>query len=196
VLLMLSVVEGVRPVTEPLWLSPAAGAALPSSSVPWPRADQALAPAAAVNVQVKSCETVAARVTLAGLKDEQAPPPVTFTFVNVPLPVLVSVTTVITAWTVLTAVGALLRVSEVEVVTPRTEPLWLSPSAGAAVPSSSVPRSRADQALAPAAAVNVQVKSCEAVAARVTMAGLKDEQAPPPVTFTFVNVPLPVLVSV
>src|SRR5437773_2125239 len=131
---LLILMKLVSPVTEPLWLSPAAGAALPSSSMPWPRADQTLAPTAAVNVQVKSCETVAARVTLAGLKDEQAPPPVTFTFVNVPLPVLVSVTTIVTGSPVLTDVGALFRVSEVEVVTPRTEPLWLSPSAGAALP--------------------------------------------------------------
>src|SRR5439155_19262610 len=194
VLLMLSVVEGVRPVTEPLWLSPAAGAALPSSSVPWPRADQALAPAAAVNVQVKSCETVAARVTLAGLKDEQAPPPVTFTFVNVPLPVLVSVTTIVTGSPVLTAVGALFRVSEVEVVTPRTEPLWLSPAAGAALPSLSVPLPRSAEEWAAGAAGKVQVKSCETVAARVTLAGLKDEQAPPPVRLTFVEVPMPMLV--
>src|SRR5205814_645058 len=156
--------------TEPLWLSPAAGAALPSSSVPWPRADQALAPAAAVNVQVKSCETVAARVTLAGLEGEQARPPVTYTFVNVPLPVLVSVTTIVTGSPVLTAVAAPSRVCPYTTLFRSTEPLWLSPAAGAALPSSSVPWPRADQALAPAAAVNVQVKSCETVAARVTLA--------------------------
>src|SRR5436189_269267 len=138
-LFRVSEVEVVTPRAEPLWLSPSAGAALPNSSVPWPRADQALAPAAAVKVQVKSCETVAARVTLAGLKDEQAPPPVTFTFVNVPLPVLVSVTTIVTGSPVLTAVGALFRASVVDTVMALTLPWACSPADGAGLPKESVP---------------------------------------------------------
>src|SRR5579864_937528 len=185
-----------KPSTLPDWLSFVAGAGLPSESVPWPRADQALGPAAAVNVQVKSCEAPAASVTLAGEKLAQAPPPVTFTLVSGPLPVLVSVTTMVTRAPASTLVGALFSVNCVAAATPSTLPDWLSLVAGAGLPSESGPWPRADQALGPAAAVNVQVKSCEAPAASVTLAGAKLAQAPPPVTFTLVTGPLPVLVSV
>src|SRR5262249_59770885 len=86
-----------NPVTLPDWLSFVAGAGLPSESVPWPRAVQALAPAAAVNVQVKSCDADHASVTLAGTKPPAQPPlPITFTLLMSPSPVLVSVTTIVT----------------------------------------------------------------------------------------------------
>src|SRR5689334_3079082 len=71
--------SGATPVTEPLVLSPVDGAGLPAGSVPCPVADQAFAPATAVNVQVKSADAPAASVVLAGVKEAQLPPPVTFT---------------------------------------------------------------------------------------------------------------------
>src|SRR5436189_2856868 len=106
-------------------------------------------------------------VSLAGPAAAETSPLSLHDALPISLPVLVSVTTIVTGSPVLTAVGALFRVSEVEVVTPRTEPLWLSPSAGAALPTHALTPPTADQRMAPAAAVNVQVKSCETVAARV-----------------------------
>src|SRR5499425_2922871 len=197
-LFSVNVVAAETPFTLPDWLSFVAGAGLPSESVPWPRAVQALAPAAAVNVQVKSCDANGASVTLAGVKPPAQPPvPVTFTLVSGPLPVLVSVTTMVTVDPASTLVGALFSVNVVAAETPFTLPDWLSFVAGAGLPSESVPWPRAVQALAPAAAVNVQVKSCDANGASVTLAGVKPPAQPPvPVTFTLVSVSLPVLVSV
>src|SRR5215471_10124746 len=51
-----------KPFTLPAWCSLVAGAGLPSESVPWPSADQALAPGVAVKVQAKSCAAPAASV--------------------------------------------------------------------------------------------------------------------------------------
>src|SRR5262249_41226142 len=113
-LFSVNVVAAETPFTLPDWLSFVAGAGLPSESVPWPRAVQALAPAAAVNVQVKSCDAPATSVTLAGVKPPAQPPvPVTFTLVSVSLPVLVSVTTMVTKEPASTLVGALFTVSAV-----------------------------------------------------------------------------------
>src|SRR5262245_49815160 len=96
-LLSVSDVDVVRPVTLPSACSPVDGTGLPCESVPWPSADQALAPALAVKVQVKSCDAPTAReAMLAGVKLVHLPPPETLTLVSGSLPVLVSVTTIVT----------------------------------------------------------------------------------------------------
>src|SRR5262249_31335631 len=145
-LFSVNVVAAETPFTLPDWLSFVAGAGLPSESVPWPRAVQASAHAGAGNVQGKSCDAPATSVTLAGVKPPAQPPvPVTFTLVSVPLPVLVSVTTMVTKDPASTLVGALFSVNVVAAETPFTLPDWLSFVAGAGLPSESVPWPRAVQ---------------------------------------------------
>src|SRR5580765_8177711 len=59
-----------------------------------------------------------------------------------------------------------------------------------------MPWPKAFQALAPAVIVKVQVKSVEALAARVVAPPVKLAHLPPPVTFTPLSEAVPVLVSV
>src|SRR5262249_49483332 len=149
-LFSVNVVAAETPFTLPDWLSFVAGAGLPSESVPWPRAVQALAPAAAGNDHGKSFDAPATIATLAWvLPTSQPSVPLTFLFFSVPLPALLSVPSLHDALPISTLVGALFSVNVVAAETPFTLPDWLSFVAGAGLPSESVPWPRAVQALAP-----------------------------------------------
>src|SRR5262249_55790630 len=139
-LFSVNVVAAETPFTLPDWLSFVAGAGLPSESVPWPRAVQALAPAPAVNVQVKSCDATASSVPLPWVKPPaQRPVPVTFTLVSVPSLHVAPPISMVTKDPASTLVGALFSVNVVAAETPFTLPDWLSFVAGAGLPSESVP---------------------------------------------------------
>src|SRR5262245_22477408 len=119
----------------PLVVSPAAGAGLPSASVPCPVAVQ-LTVEFAVNVQLKSCETPGARLGIrAGVNAEHAPVPVTDTSVIVESPVFFSVTTMVTEVPGVTAVPGV-TIFVVSVVAGETTvivPLVVSPTADSGV---------------------------------------------------------------
>ena len=76
-------------------------------------------------------------------------------------------------------------------------PLVLSPALGAGLPAASVPLAAAVQEPEAVPELKVQVKSCEAPAARLaTLAGVKLVHEPPPATLTLVMVLSPVFFSV
>src|SRR6185295_5242495 len=94
-----------------------------------------------VNVQVKSAAAPAARLaTLAGVQAVQ-PVPVTFTFEMAELPVLVSVTVIVTAVPAITLEAGLtvLVVSVVEAVNTSTVPPVVSPVRETSLPTTSLP---------------------------------------------------------
>src|SRR5439155_200901 len=159
----------------------------PNWSVPWPSAVQALGPAAATKVQVKVVEAPAARVEAPPVnRPVQTPPPVTLTPVRLVVPVFVSVTVTVTLVPAGTSpLGTTLsRCRLVDVVRPVVEPAACSLSVGAGFPWASVATPSAVQALGPATAVKVQVKSCVAPTGNeATLDGVKPPaQLPPPTT--------------
>src|SRR4051794_4395962 len=81
-LFSVSNVDEVGPATLPAACSPVAGTAAFSESSPCPSADQALAPAVAVNVQVKSVDAPTASVVAPPVKEAHFPPPLTLTACN------------------------------------------------------------------------------------------------------------------
>jgi hypothetical protein len=200
---VVNVVEALITLIVPLVVSPVAGAVFPNESLAVAVADQeTVVPAApAVKVQLKFWLAPGARVaTLAGVYVVQAPVPVTDTDDSVSVPVLVSMTVIVTELPGSTDVGVLIAVvSVVDALITLIVPLVVSPVAGAVFPNESLAVAVADQeAVVPAApAVNVQLKFWLAPGARVaTLAGVYVVHAPVPVTDTDDSVSVPVLVSI
>jgi hypothetical protein len=142
-------VAGRITVMVPLVVSPAAGAVFPNESFAVAVADHVtLVPAApAVNVQLKFWLAPGARLaTLAGVYVVHAPVPVTDTDDSVSVPVLVSMTVIVTELPGSTDVGVLIAVvSVVAALITLIVPLVDSPSDGAGWPAASVPDAAAPQ---------------------------------------------------
>src|SRR5262245_57132152 len=177
-------------------VSPAAGAGLPSASVPWPVAVQ-LTVEAAVNVQLKSCDAPGARLGIwTGENAAHGPGPVADTLVIAESPVFFSVSTIVTGVPAVTTVPGvtLMVVSAVAGRMTVMVPLVVSPVVDNGFWLLSNPMAVAVQGVV-TIGVNVHEKSVDAPGANWVLPPVQGVQ-PMPLTETPTIVELPRFVSV